>query len=150
MFTLHVHLLVEVGNLCLIFFNLLDFHLTFMGHSTPLLLLQELHRAAPVCPNSAGETMASWLMEWCQVPACKGPWDHRAPKAVMGTGFGPPAWPSRQHASGGGDLEGTAEVRAEAQGCGHRGSSRSSGLLPRLVASHGIGFTLLGSSTRCP
>lgn len=49
MFTLHMHLFVEVGNLCLIFFDLLDFHLTFMGHSTPLHLLQELHRAGPQC-----------------------------------------------------------------------------------------------------
>lgn len=36
-------------------------------------------------------------------------------KAVMNTGFGPPAWASHQHSSGGGDLEGTAEVRAEAR-----------------------------------
>lgn len=33
----------------------------------------------------------------------------------MSTGFGPPAWASHQHSRGGRDLEGTAEVRAEAR-----------------------------------
>ena len=33
----------------------------------------------------------------------------------MSTGFGPPAWASHQHSSAGGDLGGTAEVRAEAR-----------------------------------
>ena len=60
-----------------------------MGHSTPLHLLQELHRAGSQFAHTEQERRWHPAEERCQVPACKGPWDHRAPKAVMGTGFGP-------------------------------------------------------------